>query len=302
MRSTGWASFATLGGVVNGGASWGGACVVLAVLAMCASCAERPSDRPPRAEAPRGSVAFAADDGSEPPEGSDEPTAPASPASAPAAAPAAPADPFAADLDPANDLVVAPPDAVTGCVDELTKAGVTFRPGELPLKKNREGTFTCGANDAVVYQKGPSGLSVSPPALMTCRMALAFVRLEGLMQEIAARELGASIMKVHQVGTYSCRKMVRFDFVSEHSYGNAIDIRSFTLSDGRKVSVALNFGKLEEPPKDARGRFLRELGNAAFDRDVVSVSLGPYWDTLHHDHFHFDMARYRVDGSRPAGQ
>jgi hypothetical protein len=176
---------------------------------------------------------------------------------------------------------------------------VTFLPGSLPLKKNQTGKFTCGAHDAVVYQKGPTGLSISPPALMTCRMALAMVRLESLMQEVAERELGSTIRRVQQMGTYSCRKMVRFDFVSEHSYGNAIDIGSFTLADGQTVTVKKHFGKLDAEPTDAKGRFLRALGNQAFDHDIVSVSLGPYWDTLHHDHFHFDMARYRVDGSRP---
>ena len=213
---------------------------------------------------------------------------------------APPPDPFGADVDPDNDLVVAPPEAIPGCQEELTRAGVTFLPGELPLKQSQTGGFACGAHDAVVYQKGPTGLSISPPALMTCRMALALVRLEVLLQEVAQRELGASIKRAHQVGTYSCRKMVRFDFVSEHSYGNAIDIGSFTLADGRKVSVATHFGKLDADPADARSRFLREVGNAAFDQNIVSVSLGPYWDTLHRDHFHFDMARYRVDGSRPS--
>jgi hypothetical protein len=215
------------------------------------------------------------------------------------APPAPPVDPFGADVDPANDLVVAPPDAIVGCGDELTRAGVTFRAGEIPLQQNKTGAFRCGANDAVIYQQGPSGLSISPPALMTCRMALAFVRLEALMQKVATQELGSTIQRIHQVGTYSCRKMVRFDFVSEHSYGNAIDVGSFTLEDGRSVSVVKHFGKLDAEPPDARARFLRTIGNAAFDENIVSVSLGPYWDTLHHDHFHFDMARYRVDGSRP---
>ncbi len=273
--------------------------MLLSVWLTSACTEKRSAEHPERASAASGSAPSSAADNARGDAASDD--VPGASRAAPAPS-APPADPFAADLDPTNDLVVAPPDAIAGCADELTKAGVTFHAAEMPLKQNREGTFTCGANDAIVYQKGPSGLSISPPALMTCRMALAFVRLEGLMQEVATRELGTTIAKVHQVGTYSCRKMVRFDFVSEHSYGNAIDIGSFTLTDGRKVSVLTHFGRLDAEPSEARGRFLRELGNAAFDRDVVSVSLGPYWDTLHADHFHFDMARYRVDGSRPPKQ
>lgn len=210
-----------------------------------------------------------------------------------------PMDSVGADTNPFNDLIVAPPDAIPSCPDALTQAGVKFRKAELPIQVNRAGDFTCGAHDAVVYQKGPTGLTLSPPALMTCRLALGFVRLETVMQELAKQHLGTTIRRAHHLGTYSCRKMVRHRWVSEHSYGNAIDIGSFTLADGRTVSVAKHFGNLEAEPRDARARFLRALGNAAFDQNIMSVSLGPYWDALHKDHFHFDMARYRVDGSRP---
>lgn len=270
---------------------------VSALLLSMLACTERHADVPkPNHSAP--SVNASSEPSPQPAE--PIPTEPATPEPIPSepAAVTPAADPFGADLDPANDQIVAPPDAIPNCADELTRAGVTFRVAALPLKQNQAGTFTCGAHDAVLYQKGPTGLSISPPALMTCRMALALVRLETLMQELATQELGTSIRRVHQMGTYSCRKMVRFDFVSEHSYGNAIDIGSFTLSDGRRVSVAQHFGKLDAAPPDARARFLRTLGNAAFDRNLVSVSLGPHWDSLHRDHFHFDMARYRVDGSR----
>jgi len=268
---------------------------VCAAVLLLVSCMERQGDSPK----PSPSTSAKATLPAPAPAASSSVAAQPSETRAPTRATAPPVDPFGADLDSDNDLVVAPPDAIPSCHDELTRAGVTFRPAELPLQKNTTGQFTCGAHDAVVYQKGPTGLAVSPPALMTCRMALAFVRLEVVLQEIANRELESSIKRVHQMGTYSCRKMVRFDFVSEHSYGNAIDVGSFTLADGRNISVAKHFGKLDVDPPDARARFLREVGHAAFDRNVVSVSLGPYWDTLHRDHFHFDMARYRVDGSRP---
>lgn len=198
-----------------------------------------------------------------------------------------------------NESKVGPPDAVEGCHQKLTALGVVFQPAEMPLKQSIGGVFTCGAHDAVVYKQGPTGLKVSPPALMTCRMALAFVGLEGLMQELSKQHLGVEIKRATHAGTYNCRKMVRFDLVSEHSYGNAIDLTSFNLADGSTVSVLKHFGKLEVPPRDPKSIFLRALGEQAYDRNLVRVSLGPYWDAAHRDHFHFDMARYRVDGSRP---
>ncbi len=204
-----------------------------------------------------------------------------------------------ADVDPANDQIVAPPDAVEHCAEKLEAAGVVFSMGQLPLGQHRGNAFTCGANDAVVYRKGPTGVRLSPPALVTCRMALALINVEKLAQELAMQRLGSPVERIEHLGTYSCRKMVRFDWVSEHSYGNAIDIGAFVLQDGRRIAVKRHFGKLDAAPATDSARFLREFGEQAFDRNYVSVSLGPFWDALHTDHFHLDMARYRVDGSRP---
>jgi len=199
----------------------------------------------------------------------------------------------------ADENVAGPPDAVPDCQERLRALGVEFQAAQLPLTQAMKGVFTCGSNDAVVYRRGPTGLRISPPAVMSCRLAIAFVGLERLMQELASARLGSAVARVQHVGTYNCRKMVRFALVSEHSYGNAIDLVSFTLKDGRSISVLAHFGKLEAPPADDKARFLRELGEQAFDRGLIAVSLGPYWDALHRGHFHFDMARYRVDGSRP---
>jgi hypothetical protein len=129
-------------------------------------------------------------------------------------------------------------------------------------------------------------------------MALGLAALEPEIQALATEHFQRRVRSLHQGGTYSCRKMARFDLVSEHSYGNAIDVYAFTLEDGQKVSVLSHYGKLNEPPMTPEARFLRELGSRAFDDGFFSVALSPYWDALHKDHFHFDMARYRVDGTR----
>jgi len=130
-------------------------------------------------------------------------------------------------------------------------------------------------------------------------MALGLARFEAILQEEAERHLGARVARIVQGGTYSCRKMARFALVSEHSYANAIDIRGFVLDDGRHVTVKQHFGALDAEPNSAASRFLRSVAHRAFDDEVFSVVLTPYWDALHADHFHLDQARYRVDGSRP---
>lgn len=213
-----------------------------------------------------------------------------------------PPDHEQADLDPDNDRVVGPPEPLAGCEEKLRSAGIAFRAASLPLKTERArgaDIIACGAEQVVSYRGGPAKIRYSSWPTLTCRMALALSRWEQVAQEQASRELGQRIVRLTQGGTYNCRKMVRFDFVSEHSYANAIDIRDLTLADGRRLSIARHFGALESPPQTREARFLRSLAERAFDERLFSVVLTPYWDRLHHDHFHLDLARYHVDGTRP---
>jgi len=111
--------------------------------------------------------------------------------------------------------------------------------------------------------------------------------------------LGARVKRAVHAGTYSCRHMARFShMVSEHSYANAIDLRSLTLDDGRTIAIVKDFGPLDEDPPTDAGRFLRSVAHRAYDERIFSVVLTPRFDALHRDHFHLDMARYRVDGTR----
>lgn len=212
--------------------------------------------------------------------------------------PAAVADPGAADLDPNNDELVAPPAAISDCGPRLTAMGVSFSVAELPLRTLPSGQV-CGAAQVVVYEGRPGGIRFRPWPLVTCQLALALARFELLVSAEAKQYLGATVRSIEQGGTYNCRKMARFSgLVSEHSYANAIDLRQFRVSDGRVISVLRHFGRPAVEPATAEGKFLRALARKAFDDGVFSVVLTEYFDRLHRDHFHVDMARYRVDGTR----
>jgi hypothetical protein len=201
-------------------------------------------------------------------------------------------------LDPDNDGVVAPPEPLVDCGARLTSLGVEFEVVEFPLNQRRGDVFTCGAEQAVLYRKGPEALRFNARPQLTCRMALALSRFEHIAQQLAVQHLGSKIRKVTQVGTYSCRKMARFTgMVSEHSYGNAIDIQAFQLENWRTISVEQHFGALDEPASKPEALFLRELATRLYEENVFSVVLTPFFDALHRDHFHLDLARYRVDGT-----
>jgi hypothetical protein len=204
-----------------------------------------------------------------------------------------------ADVDPENDALIAPPDPIPDCDARLRELGVVFRRAELPVKEARGKLPTCGVEQAIVYERGPAGVRYNTSPVVSCGMALGLARLESVLNEEAQRYFGQKVSRIEQGGTYNCRRMARFALASEHSYANAIDLRSFTLQNGRKVTVLRGFGKTDAPPKRPESFFLRAVANRLYDEATFSVVITPFFDSLHRDHIHLDQARYRVDGSRP---
>jgi hypothetical protein len=239
------------------------------------------------------------------------PPAPATPLSAPSAPSAASASaeakgpeadasrPGAYAYKGPPEASTSPPDALPDCDEQLAHAGVTFKPATLALRTVKG--ITCGAPQVVTYLKGPGQIAYDPPPLLTCTMALALASFERIVQEEADRTLHSAVVRIQQLGTYNCRPMAEFKLVSEHSYANAIDVAQFTLKNGTSVTVQHDFDKNDAGPSRPGGVFLHAVAHRSFDEDVFSNVLTPFWDALHYNHLHLDLAHYRVDGFRPHG-
>ena len=79
--------------------------------------------------------------------------------------------------------------------------------------------------------------------------------------------------------------------ISEHAFGNALDIAAFTLADGRRITVQEGWhGTPEEQG------FLRDVHLAACDN--FSTVLAPGYNAAHYNHIHVDLMR-RASGDRP---
>lgn len=211
-------------------------------------------------------------------------------ASLPDAAPAA--SPTTLDEAP----LLGPPEPIPDCEAKLTEAGVRFAVHPLPV--HREHGIECGAPQVIEYKHGPTGIRWSPVPIVSCGLALALARFERMLQDEARRDLGVGIAQIEQAGTYNCRSMARFRQVSEHAYANAIDLRSFRTTAGKTISVLDHFGRPGHAPPTQEGEFLRRTANRCYDDGIFSVVVTRFYDELHRDHVHVDMARYRVDGSR----
>ena len=94
------------------------------------------------------------------------------------------------------------------------------------------------------------------------------------------------MVEIKQISAYSCRGMngnprAR---ISEHAFGNALDIASFTLADGRKITVKNGWrGSPEEQG------FLRDVQGAACEQ--FNTVLAPGSNVYHYDHIHVDLMR-----------
>ena len=128
---------------------------------------------------------------------------------------------------------------------------------------------------------------------MTCPLAANFTAWARHAVNPAARQyLGSEVVRIEAMGTYSCRNVNggRSDKLSQHAFGNAIDISAFVLSDGRRVSVLTGWNGVKTEQE-----FLRRLHQSACKR--FGTVLGPDYNGAHANHFHFDMAQSMKDGT-----
>ncbi len=82
--------------------------------------------------------------------------------------------------------------------------------------------------------------TVTPAATLSCPIVSALDRwVAGGVQPAALRWFGVPVSEIRQISAYSCRQMngAGGRGISEHAFGNALDIAAFTLADGRKIVI-----------------------------------------------------------------
>ena len=116
--------------------------------------------------------------------------------------------------------------------------------------------------------------------------------LDEVVKPAAMLYFGVPVVDI-KAGSYSCRPRnnQRGAKISEHAFGNAMDVMGFVLADGREIIVVK--GWRGEP---AEQEFLREVFVGAC-RYFTTV-LGPGADPFHYDHIHIDLARHDPRGER----
>jgi hypothetical protein len=130
-------------------------------------------------------------------------------------------------------------------------------------------------------------VAVKPAATLACPIVSVLDHwLTETVQPAAQRWFGQRVVEIKQISAYSCRGMNGNPsaHISEHAFGNALDIAAFTLADGRHVSVKDGWHGLPEEQG-----FLRDVEAGACQQ--FTTVLAPGSNVYHYDHIHVDLMR-----------
>jgi hypothetical protein len=147
-----------------------------------------------------------------------------------------------------------------------------------PLGPQRDPTVTASA--------GP--VEVKPAATLACPIVSALDQwISGAVQPAALKWFRQPVVEIKQISAYSCRGMNGNPnaHISEHAFGNALDVAEFTLADGHKVSV--QYGWHGSPEEQG---FLHDVQAAACDE--FTTVLAPGANVYHYNHIHVDLMRH----------
>ncbi|WP_421725741.1 extensin family protein [Bauldia sp.] len=178
-----------------------------------------------------------------------------------------------------RDFTAPPEGAADGCGGRLAAIGIVAEKAP-PIRDGR-----CGiAEPTRVSALGAGGIKLSRPSVLNCQVAEALAGLIAGPGNLAARQhLGGRITGIRVAAAYHCRTRNGQPGakLSEHSFGNAVDISAFQVDGVGWVEVGR--GPLRER------RFLSAVRKAACG--PFTTVLGPGSDRFHDSHFHFDLAK-----------
>ena len=130
-------------------------------------------------------------------------------------------------------------------------------------------------------------VAIKPTATLACPIVSVLDRwFAESVQPAAQRWFGVRVVEIRQISAYSCRGMNGNPgaHISEHAFGNALDIASFTLADGRRVTVKGGWRGMPEEQG-----FLRDVQASACQQ--FNTVLAPGSNRHHEDHIHVDLMR-----------
>ena len=191
--------------------------------------------------------------------------------------------------------------SVPNLTDDFTTVGVRPPSGQCTVDPKSvadavslgtvNGVGACGIQDA--WKVSAVGeVTFSAPARLRCQMVgVTDTWIAKILQPAARSAFGERVVKLRIVASYACRGRDNKPGakISEHAFGNALDVSAFTLESGRVVEVEngwVSGGNESSFLKQVHGRSCGPF----------STVLGPEANAAHRNHFHFDLGKHGRTG------
>lgn len=144
-------------------------------------------------------------------------------------------------------------------------------------------------------QDGAVSIKNSPSTLDCPMIATLDAWLKEVVQPVALARLQQPVTAIRSMGSYACRSMNNQPGarISEHAFGNALDIGGFQLADGREISIQHDWKGSDEETR----AFLRDIHAGACG--YFTTVLGPGSNVFHYNHIHVDLAMHGNTSTGP---
>ena len=172
------------------------------------------------------------------------------------------------------------------CIADLEAMGAVFTVMDDPIRADDP---DCGISRPITVTQVVPDVAFAPAATLRCETALAAARWVAGHVQPAAEALGRGPVATLELGgSYQCRRRNNADTgkLSEHSFGNAIDVMAFTFADGDPIAVE---------PREDEGTLAEAFQRSARATSCLHFAtvLGPGTDAAHADHLHMDVKARR---------
>jgi hypothetical protein len=178
---------------------------------------------------------------------------------------------------------LAPPGLLQSSAGDRGNTGSSY--AQPPASRAPAEAIPLGRPASPVLSAAPATLT--PAATLACPLVSTLDRfISEHVQPAAVRWFGQPVVEIKQISAYSCRGMNGGPraSISEHAFGNALDIAAFTFADGRRITVKDGWhGAPEEQG------FLHDVQGAACE--MFATVLAPGSNEYHYDHIHVDLMR-----------
>jgi hypothetical protein len=162
------------------------------------------------------------------------------------------------------------------------------------ISQELDGPGICGMTKPFKVTALQDGaVSFNATATLDCSMVAELdAWLADVVQPAALARFGQNVVQINSMGSYSCRGMngQRGAPLSEHSFGNALDIGGFVLADGREILIVRDWTRGDEQTR----AFLMDVHSGSCQH--FSTVLSPGSNMFHYNHIHVDLALHGRSG------